>query len=220
MARVLEETWRQLPTRLGVSIVDQSPALELLLHSDGSIAGAHGIHRQKNEAWIVRAAGVVLATGGCAFYSHLLGSRTKTGDGYLMAAEAGAELSGMEFTSQYVIAPAFSTMGRSMSYAYATYYGPDFRVLEIPRQADGNRVLARHMLQGPVYCDLRRMPQDIRARLPYISPNVMLPFVRRDSIESVQASAASRTTAGASGPYTRTIRISIGIWRRCSAALA
>jgi hypothetical protein len=177
MARVLEETWRQLATRLGVSIVDQSPALELLLHSDGSIAGAHGIHRQKNEAWIVRAAGVVLATGGCAFYSHLLGSRTKTGDGYLMAAEAGAELSGMEFTS-------------------------------------------RHMLQGPVYCDLRRMPQDIRARLPYISPNVMLPFVRRDSIESVQASAASRTTAGASGPYTRTIRISIGIWRRCSAALA
>jgi succinate dehydrogenase/fumarate reductase flavoprotein subunit len=170
---------RRLAARLSVRIMDQSPALELLLHSDGSIAGAQGIHRQRSEAWTVRAAAVILATGGCAFYSHLLGSRTNTGDGYLMAAEAGAELSGMEFTSQYVIAPAFSTMGRSMSYAYATYYGPDFRVLDIPRQADVNRVLARHMLQGPVYCDLSRMPQDIRARLPYISPNVMLPFVRR-----------------------------------------
>jgi succinate dehydrogenase/fumarate reductase flavoprotein subunit len=127
----------------------------------------------------VRAAGVILATGGCAFFSRLLGSRTNTGDGYLMAAEAGTELSGMEFTSQYVIAPAFSTMGRGMSYAYATYYGPDLRVLDIPRQADTTRVLARHMLQGPVYCDLRRMPQDIRQRLPYISPNVMLPFARR-----------------------------------------
>jgi succinate dehydrogenase/fumarate reductase flavoprotein subunit len=29
-----------------------------------------------------------------------------------------------------------------------------------------------------VYCDLARMPADIRVRLPYISPNVMLPFVR------------------------------------------
>jgi succinate dehydrogenase/fumarate reductase flavoprotein subunit len=213
MERILEETWRQLPTlegdyefsvndagvklygavrgpeylralrqlatRLGVRILDQSPALELLLHSDGSVAGARGIRRQQHETWTVRAAGVILATGGCAFFSRLLGSRTNTGDGYLMAAEAGTELSGMEFTSQYVIAPAFSTMGRGMSYAYATYYGPDLRVLDIPRQADTTRVLARHMLQGPVYCDLRRMPQDIRQRLPYISPNVMLPFARR-----------------------------------------
>jgi succinate dehydrogenase/fumarate reductase flavoprotein subunit len=85
----------------------------------------------------------------------------------------------MEFTGQYVIAPAFSTMGRSMSYAYATYYGPDLRVLDIPRQGDSNRALARHLLQGAVYCDLKRMPRDIRERLPYISPNVMLPFVRR-----------------------------------------
>jgi hypothetical protein len=40
-----------------------------------------------------------------------------------MAAEAGAQLSGMEFSSHYTIAPAFSTMARGMSYAYATYYG-------------------------------------------------------------------------------------------------
>jgi succinate dehydrogenase/fumarate reductase flavoprotein subunit len=214
MARVLEETYRQLPTlegryefsvneagvkmygavrgpeymralrrlaeSLGVRILDQSPAIELLLHADGSVAGARGIRRQKAESWTARAAGVILATGGCAFASRLLGSQTNTGDGYLMAAEAGVELSGMEFTSQYVIAPAFSTMGRSMSYAYATYYGPDFRKLDIPASgAEFTRTLARHLLRGPVYCDLARMPQDIRDRLPYISPNVMLPFVRR-----------------------------------------
>jgi succinate dehydrogenase/fumarate reductase flavoprotein subunit len=213
MARILEETWQQLPKlegyyefgindagikiygavrgpeymralrqlaeALSVRILDQSPALELLLHHDGSVAGARGIHRQRNEAWTVRAAGVVLATGGCAFFSRLLGSRTNTGDGYLMAAEAGVELSGMEFSSQYIVAPAFSTMARGMSYAYATYYGPDRRPLDIPTQAGGNRALARHMLRGPVYCDLGRMPLDIRARLPFISPNVMLPFVRR-----------------------------------------
>jgi succinate dehydrogenase/fumarate reductase flavoprotein subunit len=170
---------RLLAESLGVRILDQSPALELLLHGDGTIAGARGVRRQAHQSWTARAAGVILATGGCAFQSRLLGSRTNTGDGYLMAAEAGVPLSGMEFSSQYVIAPAFSTMARTMSYSFATYYGPDLRELSIPRhEAGGNRALARHLLAGPVYCDLSRMPPDIRARLPQISPNVMLPFVR------------------------------------------
>ena len=164
----------------GVQILDHSPALELLLYDDGSVAGARGVRRQKGQEWFARAGGVVLATGGCSFFSRLLGSQTNTGDGYLMAAEVGADLSGMEFTSQYCIAPAFSTMARSMSYSYATYYGPDLRPLDVPASPGGNtRALARHLLAGPVYCDLGRMPADIRARLPYISPNVMLPFVRR-----------------------------------------
>ncbi|WP_283844516.1 hypothetical protein [Bradyrhizobium cenepequi] len=42
---------------------------------------------------------MVLAAGGTSFLSHLLGSQTNTGDGYLTAAEAGAEMSGMEFTA-------------------------------------------------------------------------------------------------------------------------
>ncbi len=171
---------RQMAEALGVRIFDQSPALELLMHDDGSVAGARGVRRQRGEEWFARAAGVVLATGGCTFFSRLLGSQTNTGDGYLMASEAGVELSGMEFSSQYCIAPAFSTMARAMSYSYATYYGADFGKLEIPAAPGASvRALARHMLRGPVYCDLGRMPADIRERLPYISPNVMLPFVRR-----------------------------------------
>jgi succinate dehydrogenase/fumarate reductase flavoprotein subunit len=171
---------RRLAEGLGVRILDHSPALELLLHCDGSVAGARGLHRQRNAEWMAHAGAVILATGGCAFFSRLLGGRTNTGDGYLMAAEAGADLSGMEFSSQYVIAPAFSTMGRAMSYSFATYYGPDLRPLDLPREGMAfTRALARRLMDGPVYCDLGRMPQDIRARLPAISPNVMLPFVRR-----------------------------------------
>jgi succinate dehydrogenase/fumarate reductase flavoprotein subunit len=170
---------RQLAEEVGVRVLDHSPALELLLHRDGSVAGAAGVRRKTGEHYSARAAGVILATGGCAFLSRLLGAQNNTGDGYLMAAEAGVELSGMEFSSQYVIAPAFSTVTRTMSYAFATYYGPDFKELDIPKLGGGNRALARHMLQGPVYCDLARMPDDIRARLPQISPNVLVPFVRR-----------------------------------------
>jgi succinate dehydrogenase/fumarate reductase flavoprotein subunit len=170
---------RQMAESLEVRILDQSPALELLRHGDGAVAGAAGINRQTGERWTIRSGAVVLATGGCAFYSRLLGSRTNTGDGYLMAAEAGVELSGMEFSSHYTIAPAFSTMARGMSYVYATYYGADQKPLELPKQAGRNRALARAMLEGPVYCDFSRMPEDIRARLPYISPNVLPPFERR-----------------------------------------
>jgi succinate dehydrogenase/fumarate reductase flavoprotein subunit len=81
----------------GVRILDHHPALELLLHRDGSIAGASGYARLLCRQWACRAGAVVLATGGCAFRSGLIGSHTNTGDGYLMAAEAGAELSGLEF---------------------------------------------------------------------------------------------------------------------------
>ena len=212
MARVLDETWRTLPTlapyyafsrndagevqyrnmrgpeymramrrlvlRSGVRVLDKHPALELLLHADGSVAGAAGIERSTGEPWTVRAGAVVLATGGCAFMSRLLGCHTNTGDGALMAAEAGAELSGMEFSAYYTVAPAFSTMTRSMSYAFAVYTDADGHELGIPNGRDGPLALARALLGGPVYCSLHRMPADIRARLTRIQPNFMLPFDR------------------------------------------
>ena len=97
------EYMRALRARLdavGVRVLDHHPALELLAWPDGSIAGARGIRRQfGNSGWEIHAGAVVLAAGGTAFLSGLLGSRNNTGDGYLMAAEAGADLSGMEFTA-------------------------------------------------------------------------------------------------------------------------
>ncbi|WP_204350408.1 FAD-binding protein, partial [Klebsiella pneumoniae] len=71
----------------------------------------------RNAPYRVVAGATILATGGTSFLSHLLGSRNNTGDGYLMAAEAGASLSGMEFTAVYTVAPKHSTMTRTMSYA-------------------------------------------------------------------------------------------------------
>ena len=48
---------------------------------------------------------VVLATGGCAFQSKSLGCDVNTGDGALMAVEAGAALSGMEFSNPLPLPP-------------------------------------------------------------------------------------------------------------------
>jgi succinate dehydrogenase/fumarate reductase flavoprotein subunit len=214
MERILDETWRTLPTlagyyefprdatgeifyrglrgpeylralrRLardrGVRILDHSPALELLLHGDGSVAGASGVRRQAgHKRWVIRAAGTILATGGCAFLSPLLGSRNNTGDGYLMAAEAGATLSGMEFSSQHTIAAAGTSQTRSAPYAFATFYDASGQDLG-PIMAGGDpRTLARLLLGGPVYCSLRRMPADLRASLHRIQPAFLLPFERQ-----------------------------------------
>lgn len=170
---------RQQVLAHGVTVLDHSPVHELLARSDGSIGGARGERRQDGgRAYRVEAGAVVLAAGGTSFLSHLLGSRTNTGDGYLMAAEAGAEMSGMEFTAAYTIAPAHSTMTRSMAYSFATYYDADGHELDLPFGPDQTLHLARALQRHAVYCSLHRLPDDIKARLHTISPNVPLVFDR------------------------------------------
>ncbi|MFF0491663.1 FAD-dependent oxidoreductase [Nocardia sp. NPDC004068] len=90
----------------GVRILDHHPALRLLVDAEGVVAGASGLCSARGyEEWSVRAGAVVLATGGCAFLSGAAGADVATGDGLLMAAEVGGELSGMEFSSAYTLAP-------------------------------------------------------------------------------------------------------------------
>jgi succinate dehydrogenase/fumarate reductase flavoprotein subunit len=102
---------RSIAEKHGVTILDHSPALELLT-SDGVAAGARGVNKQNGSTWQVRAGAVVMATGGTTFLSGVLGDKTHTGDGYLMAAEVDAEFSGMEFTGQYHAAPTDTYLSR------------------------------------------------------------------------------------------------------------
>ncbi|HEV7965740.1 MAG TPA: FAD-binding protein [Actinoplanes sp.] len=171
---------RRLVKRAGVRILDHHPALELLADDDGTVRGAAGVRRQgEGGRWRVRAGAVVLATGGCAFRSRLLGANGNTGDGLLMAAEAGAELSGMELSNYYTLAPAFSTVTRSMSYLFATYVDAAGREIELPAGPGRTEALARALLGGPVRARFDRMPAEIRARMRQVQPNFMIPFDRR-----------------------------------------
>lgn len=90
-----------------VQIFDYHPVLQLLTDTEGVVSGASGVRvRDGFRGWSVRAGAVVLATGGCAFRSGGAGTDVDTGDGLLMAVEAGSELSGMEFSSAYSLVPA------------------------------------------------------------------------------------------------------------------
>lgn len=85
----------------------------------------------------MKANAVVMATGGCAFLSKGLGCNVLTGEGLLMSAEVGAELSGMEFSRQYAPSFADGTVTRGRMLAWATLYDADGHPLH-----KGDRTLA------------------------------------------------------------------------------
>ncbi|MFD0279652.1 FAD-binding protein [Kitasatospora sp. NPDC127111] len=164
--------------RAGVRILDHSPVTELLTAADGTVAGAAGYRRQEGRPYRVRAGAVVLATGGCAFLSKALGTDTNTGDGALYAAEAGAELSGMEFSNAYGIAPEGTSVTKTAFYTFATFSHEDGRVLEGAASQGGRSVIARALLDGKVYCVLDRADADAQAAMRRAQPNFFLTFDR------------------------------------------
>jgi succinate dehydrogenase/fumarate reductase flavoprotein subunit len=164
--------------RAGVTILDHHPATELLLRGDGSVAGASGIRLQEGGTWTCSASAVILATGGTAFLSRLLGANNNTADGHLMAAEAGARFSGMEFSCFYTVAAAHSTMTRSFPFMYGTYRDCDGSELVFESFKTGLPKIAKALIRGPVTVVLDRMPRQTRERLPHVQPNFLLPLLR------------------------------------------
>ncbi|SFM17069.1 Succinate dehydrogenase/fumarate reductase, flavoprotein subunit [Paenibacillus sp. 1_12] len=169
---------RKLVQKAGVKVLDHSPALELLADAHG-VAGARGVRNQTNETWIIRAGAVVIATGGCAFLSKALGCNVLTGDGYLLAAEAGAELSGMEFSNAYAISPTFSSVTKTAYYRFASFYHEDGTVVEGAASHRGRSVIAKNLLQGrQVYACLDQVPEEMKPILRVGQTNFFLPFDR------------------------------------------
>ncbi|WP_020106358.1 FAD-dependent oxidoreductase [Nocardia sp. 348MFTsu5.1] len=165
--------------RAGVRIFDHSPALELLVETDGSVRGAAGYQRHENRDYTILAGAVVLASGGCAFLSRALGTNVNTGDGALMAAEVGAELSGMEFSNAYGIAAAGSTVTKTAYYGYATFFHGDGRVIEGAGSLNGRSVIAETLLQEKVFAQLDRANEDVQQKMRRGQPNFFLQFDRQ-----------------------------------------
>lgn len=166
---------RKQVKKAGVTILDHSPALELLLDSEGRVAGANGVARQLGRRWTIRAGAVILASGGCAFLSKTLGCNVLTGDGYLMAAEAGAHLSGMEFSNVYGLSPAFATVTKGAYYRYATFTTEDGSVIEPGDRRTIARILVK---QQPVYARIDKASPEEQQWMRTIQHNFFLPFER------------------------------------------
>ncbi|MCE2720652.1 MAG: FAD-dependent oxidoreductase [Dolichospermum sp.] len=169
---------RQQIKRAGVKILDHSPALQLLVDAEGAVAGATGVNRQTGKKWVVRSHSVIIATGGCAFLSKALGCNVLTGDGYLMAAEAGADMSGMEFSNAYGIAPAFSSVTKTLFYNWATFTYADGTPIPGAGSQKGRSVIAETLLTQPVYAIIDKASEEMRVTMRLSQPNFFLPFDR------------------------------------------
>ncbi|HTO63244.1 MAG TPA: FAD-binding protein, partial [Bradyrhizobium sp.] len=117
-------------------------------------------------------------TGGCAFLSKTLGSNVLTGDGYLMAAEVGAELSSMEFSNPYAISPAFGSVTKTLFYGWATFTYEDGSAVPGAASKGGRSAIARALSQGPVYAQLDKADAGVRRTMRASQPNFFLPFDR------------------------------------------
>lgn len=165
--------------RAGVRILDHSPVTELLLDPSGTVAGVRGHRRQHGTDYRVRAGAVVLATGGCAFLSKALGCDVVTGDGALYAAEAGADMSGMEFSTAYAIAPAFTSVTKTAYYGFATFFQGDGTPLAGAGSQGGRSVIARELLRtGTVLCQIDQATPEQQVQMRIGQPNFFLTFDR------------------------------------------
>lgn len=164
--------------RLGVRILDHTPALELLVDDEHVVSGARALDRASGETVRIAAGAVVLAAGGCAFRSKTLGCDVNTGDGALLAVEAGAELSGMEFSNAYAIAPKGTSLTKTAYYSWATFYHADGSVLEGAGSTRGRSVIAKALLSEPVFARIDRATPEVQRAMRKGQPNFFLVFDR------------------------------------------
>ena len=172
---------RRLAQAFGVAVLDHHPALALLADADGRVAGAHGHALRRGQDWQIRAGATILATGGNAFRSGLIGSHTNTGDGHLMAAEAGARLEGLEFGPSWSLSPTWAST-RTLPYTGAQLYDAKGRELDIPPPSAGHahlQALGKVLQAGPVLADLVDAPAALPPILRRIQPFTSAAFERR-----------------------------------------
>ncbi|WP_182083900.1 FAD-binding protein [Aureimonas sp. ME7] len=168
----------------GVRILDHHPILELL--GDGhAVAGANGMSRRSGASFEIRAGAVVLASGGCAYFERILGGTGLTGDGHLFAAEAGASLSGLEFTGKYTLAPRGSSLNKGLPFRWASFYRPDGTPLRGPGGEPvtngigaAERLIAEALGEGDVLARLDLADPAIEDALRRGQPNCFTPYER------------------------------------------
>ena len=114
-----------------------------LLMNRGAVVGAMGID-SKGEAVVFAAPAVVLATGGLGqVYSRTDNTGGSTGDGYVLAYDAGAVLQDMEFVQYY---PACMGLGSPALFYESLLIGTRARLLN----AQGEDIVEKYGLTDPM----------------------------------------------------------------------
>jgi succinate dehydrogenase/fumarate reductase flavoprotein subunit len=152
---------------LGVKVINRTMAMRLLKTGD-NVTGAIGMNVRTGEIIICQAKAVILSAGGTARFGlpnngYLYGVYDfpgNTGDGYILAYRAGAELSGFEYTCVYYIV---KDINAPLLYITLTRGAHLFNAFDTPLHEEHPNIssmLAEHMAgRGPLRIELAHLPE-------------------------------------------------------------
>lgn len=152
----------------GCRVLNRTMAFELMMEGD-RVAGVLGYNLRTGELIICRAKAVIICSGGLARFSlpnsgYLYGVYDfpgNTGDGWAMSYRAGAELTGLEYTTCYCI---IKDIGAPLLYITLTRGAEALNGFGKP--IEGGHISIKTLVQeyadgrGPVFMRLKHLPKE------------------------------------------------------------
>ena len=154
--------------KLGARVLNRTMAVQLL-KGGGEVRGAVALNVRTGEPVVIRAKSVILSAGGTARFGlpdngHLYGVYDfpgNTGDGYMLAYRAGAEMSGFEYTLVYYIT---KDINAPLLYITLTRGAHLLNAFDERRDKDHPSIksmFAEHLEnQGPLRIKLNHLPEE------------------------------------------------------------
>ncbi len=153
---------------MGCRVINRTMAFELMMEGD-RVAGVLGYNVRTGELIVCRAKAVIICSGGLARFSlpnsgYLYGVYDfpgNTGDGWVMSYRAGAELTGLEYTTCYCI---IKDIGAPLLYITLTRGAQALNGFGKP--IEGGHISIKTLVQeyadgrGPVFMRLKHLPED------------------------------------------------------------
>lgn len=164
-----------------------------LLKTGGRVTGAVGFHCRDGEFYYIRAKAVLMATG-CNGWKASYGNNTSTGEGTMLAYEAGVKLTNFEFArvwnvpklfaweGQTVLLPLgarfINAKGEDFMEKYSPVFGgntdPHFTTIAMAKEIEAGN--------GPVYFDTSGIAPE---NLPYVTPNAGWQVLNHEKLKAL-----------------------------------
>ena len=153
---------------LGVKVINRTMAVRLLKEGE-AVTGAIGMNVRTGEIIVCQAKGVILSAGGTARFGlpnngYLYGVYDfpgNTGDGYILAYRAGAELSGFEYTCVYYIVKDINAPLLYITLTRGAHLFDAFNTPLHDEHPNISSMLAEHMAgRGPLRIEMAHLPEN------------------------------------------------------------
>ena len=153
---------------MGVRIFNRTMAVRLMKNGD-AVSGAVAMNVRSGEVSVIRAKNVILSAGGTARFGlpdngQLYGVYDfpgNTGDGYMLAYQAGAEMSGFEYTLVYYITKDINAPLLYIPLTRGAHLLNAFNERRDKEHPSIKSMFAEHLAnEGPLRIELKHLPEE------------------------------------------------------------